>query len=267
MTNSSLLSLAAFLSLVPLTVYAFGGRAPKGMTFWAVTLVAVTGPLLWTGLQFSHAWQAGFATALWLIITASMVSYALLNLLAGSHAGRLAALLMPYLILLGLLAVVWGHTPGQALVGTAPPLWIVLHIALSVLSYALLTIAAVSGLSVFLHERALKHKSRPAIIGLLPSLADSERLELRLLIATEVLLGLSLLTGMGTLYFETGEVLALDHKSLLSLLTFGVIALLLVLRARSHVRGRQAARYVLIAYLLLTLAYPGVKFVTDVLVG
>ena len=30
---------------------------------------------------------------------------------------------------------------------------------------------------------------------------------------------------------------------------------------------RRAARVVLIGYLLLTLAYPGVKFVTDVLIG
>jgi len=33
------------------------------------------------------------------------------------------------------------------------------------------------------------------------------------------------------------------------------------------VRGRQAARGILLAYLLLTLAYPGVKFVTDVLMS
>ena len=31
--------------------------------------------------------------------------------------------------------------------------------------------------------------------------------------------------------------------------------------------GRRAARYVLVAYLLLTLGYPGVKFVTDVLLA
>jgi ABC-type uncharacterized transport system permease subunit len=32
-------------------------------------------------------------------------------------------------------------------------------------------------------------------------------------------------------------------------------------------RGRTAARLVLIAYLLLTLAYPGVKFVSIILLG
>lgn len=33
------------------------------------------------------------------------------------------------------------------------------------------------------------------------------------------------------------------------------------------IRGRAAARIVLVAWLLLTLAYPGVKFVTEVLIG
>jgi ABC-type uncharacterized transport system permease subunit len=39
------------------------------------------------------------------------------------------------------------------------------------------------------------------------------------------------------------------------------------LHYRSGLRGRRAARVVLVAYLLLTLAYPGVKFVTDVLLS
>jgi ABC-type uncharacterized transport system permease subunit len=46
-----------------------------------------------------------------------------------------------------------------------------------------------------------------------------------------------------------------------------VIAALLAARRISGLRGRKVARWALIAYLLLTLAYPGVKFVTDVLMG
>jgi ABC-type uncharacterized transport system permease subunit len=46
-----------------------------------------------------------------------------------------------------------------------------------------------------------------------------------------------------------------------------VIAALLAAHYRTGIRGRRAARYMLLGYLLLTLAYPGVKFVTDVLIG
>ncbi len=39
------------------------------------------------------------------------------------------------------------------------------------------------------------------------------------------------------------------------------------MRWQTGIRGRRAARWALLAYLLLTLAYPGVKFVTDVLMA
>ena len=45
------------------------------------------------------------------------------------------------------------------------------------------------------------------------------------------------------------------------------LVVLLIADRRTGVRGRRAARYVLLAYLLLTLAYPGVKFVTDVVLA
>ena len=66
---------------------------------------------------------------------------------------------------------------------------------------------------------------------------------------------------------EDGRFIDFDHKSLLSILAFVVIGALLYAHRRTGVRGRRAASYVLLAYLLLTLAYPGVKFVTDVLVA
>jgi ABC-type uncharacterized transport system permease subunit len=65
----------------------------------------------------------------------------------------------------------------------------------------------------------------------------------------------------------SGEFFTLSHKTLLAVLAFLVIGLLLLLHYRSGLRGRRAARVVLVAYLLLTLAYPGVKFVTDVLLS
>ncbi|MFP5514429.1 MAG: hypothetical protein ACLGJC_15230, partial [Alphaproteobacteria bacterium] len=68
-------------------------------------------------------------------------------------------------------------------------------------------------------------------------------------------------------YFEQGQLFRTDHKSLLSLATFVVIGILLLAEYRTGVRGRTAARTMLIVYLLATLAYPGVKFVSNVLIG
>lgn len=266
MNATILMTVSAFLALIPATIYVLRPRSSRDLGFWAVTGVALVGPLGWSLVQLSGEWHTGFSVALWLIVSSCMILFALLSAFT-SHGWRLAPLLLPYLLLLGGLAVVWGQAPERSLMGTAPDLWLRFHIFSSLVAYSLLMLAAVSGLAVFLHERALKRKTRPAFNSLLPSVMDSETLELRMLGAAELVLGLGILTGMATLYFETGRVMAFDHKTLFSLLTFGIIAVLLMMRTRTGVRGRQAARYVLLAYLLLTLGYPGVKFVTDVVMG
>jgi len=128
-------------------------------------------------------------------------------------------------------------------------------------------VAAVAGVTAFLQDRTLKSKRPTRLSAALPSLLAAEAVELRLLTIGAVVLACGLATGMALEFFATGRVLVLDHKTVFSLLTFAVILALLAARRVSGVRGRGAARLVLAAYLLLTLAYPGVKFVTDVLLA
>jgi ABC-type uncharacterized transport system permease subunit len=72
---------------------------------------------------------------------------------------------------------------------------------------------------------------------------------------------------MALQYRETGALLALNHKTVLTIAAFLVLAGLLAAYGLGGVRGKRAARVVLLGYLLLTLGYPGVKFVTDVLMA
>ena len=83
--------------------------------------------------------------------------------------------------------------------------------------------------------------------------------------ACAIVLACGLVSGMASQYFVDGSIFTLGHKAVLSLIALVVIVVLLVVHRRTGIRGRRAARIVLLAYLLLTLAYPGVKFVTDVL--
>jgi ABC-type uncharacterized transport system permease subunit len=66
---------------------------------------------------------------------------------------------------------------------------------------------------------------------------------------------------------ETGSLFSLNHKTVLTLTAFIVIGGLLYAHFKFGLRGRKAARLVLLGYLLLTLGYLGVKFVTDVLLS
>ena len=100
---------------------------------------------------------------------------------------------------------------------------------------------------------------------MLPSVVDGERILVTLLAAGGVVLGFGLFSGMAAEYFQSGQLIELGHKTMFSLMTFAGIIALLLIHARTGIRGRRAARYVLAAYLMITLAYPGVKFVTDVI--
>ncbi len=266
MPGTLIYSLAALATLVPACVQSIRLREGRDVVFWATILVAVVGPGAWTVAQVAESWNTSLSLALWATVSLTMILFAMLAALT-REAWRLTPLLLPYLFLLGCLATVWQEAPGQPFLATAPEAWLRGHIVLAMGAYTLLTMASVAGLAVFLQERALKTKHRTALTGMLPSVADSETLQVRLLAGSAVLLTFGLLSGMATQYYETGAPLAFDHKTLFSLLTFAVILGLLVAHHRTGVRGRRAARFVLLAYLLLTLAYPGVKFVTDVLLA
>ncbi len=263
MTNPVLLNAFALAALIPAALVPLRGGARRDAPFWAVVAAAVVATVGFSLALVSGAWQTDLGTALWVSVAATTALFAALSATTQS-SWRLGPLLMPYLAAVGLVASLVRGAP-RPMVGGAPAIWIDLHIIVSVLTYALLTLAAVASLAVFLQERALKRKQPTRLTRMLPSVVDSERLSGRLLLAGEIILGLGIATGLATQYFETGSLWKMDHKTLLSLLVFGLISALLLGHRVCGVRGRVAARVVMIAYLLLTLAFPGVKFVTQVL--
>ncbi len=267
MINGFFLALSALLSLVPATVLPYRrAEARSDGVFWAVLAVAAVGPAVYSLVTLGDSWKTGLSITLWVSIAVSMTLFLILAAVSGT-ARKLTPLLMPFLLLLALFATIWSGTPeGQGLSGL-PDLWLVVHIAVSVVTYGLCTIAAVAGLAVFLQERAIKKKQPSGLTRRLPSIADAEILEVKLLTAAEIVLGLGIASGMSKLYMTQGQILTFDHKTLLAILAFVLIGGLLFLQRRTGLRGRRAARGVLVAYLLLALAYPGVKFVTDVLLA
>ncbi|OFX12649.1 MAG: hypothetical protein A2516_02395 [Alphaproteobacteria bacterium RIFOXYD12_FULL_60_8] len=266
MTGILALNLAALAALVPLVLLPFRRKTSDVGLLWASLILASLGAVVTVIAQIGQSWNTGLALTLWVSVAASLVLFAVFVALDRS-AWRLTPLLAPYLAILGLLATVWRQTLGHPVAAEAPGAWVQFHIVVSVATYGLLTLSAVSGLAAFLQERALKTKTANRLTEILPSVADSEHLSNRLLAASEVVLGLGLASGMAVQFFETGVLLQFDHKTLLSILAFLMIGALLIAKQLTGVRGRAAARLVLVAYLLLTLAYPGVKFVTDVLLS
>jgi ABC-type uncharacterized transport system permease subunit len=259
-------SLFALASMVPALLLGLIRPPKSDKAFWAALSLAAFGPLATSAFLFMGAWHTGLAAAIWVSVALTLLFYMGLSLWS-AQAWRLLPLLMPYLMGLGVIAAVWSHAPERPFAGGAPSGWIAVHILMSVATYALATLAAVAALAAFLQERALKRKRPTKLSRSLPAMADSENLTFKLLLAAEAVLGAGVLSGLLLNLIERGRLLILDHKTLLSLLAFLVIGSLLIAHHRIGTRGRIATRLILLAYLLLTLAYPGVKFVTDVLLS
>jgi ABC-type uncharacterized transport system permease subunit len=264
MMNTLILSISAIAALVPAAVLPFRHAPARDTVFWLMLAVATAGPALWIWNSLGTGWHTGLASALWITVFASLVLFALLAF-SMREVWRLSPLLMPYLAIIGVLATVWLHQPARPLDGLVPSAWVQFHILVSVLTYGLLTIGAVAGLAVVLQEYALKRKRPSKLTRLLPSVADGERIQVTLLTAGAGILGLGLLSGMAAQFYQTGQLIEFSHKIALSIVTFLIIVVLVAIHIRTGIRGRRAARYFLVAYLLITLAYPGVKFVTDVI--
>lgn len=266
MSQNFAYALIALLCLLPAALVQRRENATLDHAHWAALILAVMGPGIWALAHVTGHWQAGLSTALWVSIA---VTLALFTMLAWSvdHAWRLTQLLAPYMLALGLLGVFATDSAVDGALMANVETWLALHILVSVVTYGLVTIAAVAALAAFLQDRALKTKRPTPFTHSLPSVADCERIASKLLGWGEGILGLGLFTGMAAQYRETGHFLAFDHKTVLSLLAFVVIGALLFAQHKTGLRGRKAARLGLLAYLLLTLGYLGVKVVTGVILA
>lgn len=259
--------LAAVLALLPAAVLPLRrADVVDSRAFWILLAVAVAGPLAYVLVRIGAGWGGGLALNLWVSIAASAVFYFGLCVFIRVAAG-MAPIMMGYLALLGLVAV-----GGQLAAGTPAASYtlsgvLIVHIVLSVTAYALATIAAVAGVAVVLKQRALKRKTAGRLARLLPAVAVADLFQVWLLTMAAGVLGVDILAGMATEYALSGVLMQFEHKTLFAILAFAVITILLLLHAGAGVRGRMAARGILIGYLLLTLGYPGVKFVTDVLLA
>jgi ABC-type uncharacterized transport system permease subunit len=260
------LSLTAVAALLPAAAHSWRGSGGRDGMFWLMLSVAFVGTASWTYVVFLPGWRTGLAAALWITICGTLVVFAVLSA-ATRDGSRLAPVLYPYLLVLAVIAFTWQNQPEREMTGAAPAGWIDAHIVFSIGTYAILTLAAISGVAAFVQERALKQKRQGKLATLLPGLSSAESLELRLLGIAAALLVFGVLTGIAVEFFENGKLFELTHKTLLSVLALLVVGGLLITRRVSGIRGRQAARLVMLSYLLLTLGYPGVKFVTDILMA
>lgn len=221
-------------------------------------------------LLIAGSWAAGILSiglgdVLSAIVWLTLAVYALTSLRQPLDA--LQALILP-IAALAVMLPIW--LPAQTMHLSATPLFLV-HIALSLLAYALFTVAALHAGMMALFEKRLHAHTMNRAFSNLPPLLTLERLLFNIIGTGFVMLTLALASGI--LFSEQvfGKPFSFthftQHKTVFALLSWLTYAGLLIGRKRYGWRGRTAIAWSLTGFVMLILAYLGSKAVLQLLLG
>lgn len=145
------------------------------------------------------------------------------------------------------------------------------HVAIAILAYSTLTIAAFHAVLMALQESRLHTRPGSAqlswlglAIDRLPALLTMERLLFRLIGFGFVLLTMTVLSGVVFSEQLFGIALKWDHKTIFTMLSWILFGALLAGRLWRGWRGKTALRFTLTGFATLLMAYVGSRFVMEV---
>jgi ABC-type uncharacterized transport system permease subunit len=119
--------------------------------------------------------------------------------------------------------------------------WLVIHIVLVLAAYAALLLTAVASVAYLIQERRLKTKQASALLERLPPLATLDNLISGSLGLGFAFMTLGVVIGILWAFIESGTSWIGDAKIHLSLFTWGLLVVMMFLRASAGWRGRKAA--------------------------
>jgi len=252
-------------------------------------ITAACALLLWRGVRQPAAQISSSNLVIILSISMLLTLYALFRLEPITDWGfdfRLAAaisvsvLIVQYIYMLGLLRHGIQGLGLFLLPATAIPLLIIPllsdnpilrvqitspmeagHLLLSLIAYALLTLATLHAIMHLLLDRALKRKQIGPIVQAMPSLLEVENHMYAQVGTAAWILGLGILSGLIWQWEELGHFSLLSHKVILATFSWIVLVALLGMRRRSAWQTKRAGWMVIAAYVLLLMAYFGVRLI------
>lgn len=235
------------------------GRRVAGLALGVLAL-AFHGALLWQGLFAKPTLTFTIAE------TASLIGWpiGLIAIVLFWQRPRFAAIGSALLVIAGIVATT--TVEGRGGYALERPSWeIAVHIVLSTLAYALLTVAVALAVALTLLDRRLRSRRGLGWLRFLPSVEALEAATFHALAAGFAVLTLALFSGF--VFVDDLFAQHLVHKTVLSCLAWVVFAVLLFGRWRFGWRGRTATTWTLSGFALLGLAYFGSKIVLESILG
>ncbi len=224
------------------------------------------GGVLWADMIVPGAVRIGFAVMLSATLWISVAAYWLEN--RNFPLDGLRVLMLPSAAVAVVLPALF---PGSVVSLDSESSLFPWHIAISILAYSTLTVAAFHAILMALQESRL-HAPPGAMRGgwlttavdKLPAVLTMEKLLFRLIGFGFFLLTLTVLSGVVFSEQLFGTPFEWNHKTVFTMLSWALFGMLLAGRAWRGWRGKVALRITLTGFATLLLAYVGSRFVLEV---
>ncbi len=225
----------------------------------------VHGGALWADMVLPGSLRLGFAVVLSATLWISVAAYWLEN--RNFSLDSLRVLVLPCAAVAVVLPALF---PGSLVALQDKPGLYGWHIAIAILAYSSLTVAAFHAVLMAVQEASLH--TRPGgspgwfatMIERLPALLTMERLLFRMIAFGFTLLTLTVLSGIVFSEELFGRAMKWDHKTIFTMLSWLLFGLLLAGRRWRGWRGKTALSFTLSGFATLLLAYVGSRFVMEV---
>jgi len=259
--QTTLFIAAAILYAVCALLPSRRGAAISGVTAVAWALHGVA---LWPDMVTDGTLRIGFAFMLSAALWISVAAYWIEN--RNFALDGMRRMVMPCAAVAAVLPPLF---PGSLMPVQAQSPAFGWHVAVAVMAYSTLTIAAFHAVLMALQEARLHAKTSKngwlgGALDQLPALLTMEKLLFRMIWIGFVLLSLTVLSGVVFSEQLFGKALRWDHKNVFALLSWLLFAALLAGRRWRGWRGKTALRFTLAGFATLALAYVGSRFVFEV---
>jgi ABC-type uncharacterized transport system permease subunit len=260
-----------YLPFIAAIMYVICPFIPNHRRMLALSLAAlawcVHGYALVVGVFNTDSLRIGFAVMWSAAIWISVLVYLLEN--RNFSIDGLRILVLPQAAISSIIPFFF---PGSVVELAGKPAMFPMHVAVALLAYSALTIAAFHALVMYVQDFHL-HRMRGrreqtwlgAALDRLPALLKMEHILFVIVTLGFGLLSLTVLSGVIFSEQVLGVALRWDHKTVLSLLSWLLFAILLAGRQWRGWRGKAVLRITLFGFLSLLLAYVGSRFVLEVL--
>lgn len=259
------------LSIAACVLYVICPFIPSRRPWVAMGLTAIAwcvhGLALGLSIHAEHALRIGFAVMWSAAIWVSVLVFLVEN--RNFSVDGLRLLVLPQAAVSVLMPVFF---PGSLVVLAGKPAMFPWHVGIAILAYSTLTIAAFHALVMYVQDFSL-HRLRQRTaqswlekaLDRLPALLKMEHILILLVSLGFIFLTLTVLSGVIFSEQFLGVAFKIDHKTVLSLLSWLLFAVLLAGRQWRGWRGKAVLRITLFGFVTLLLAYVGSRFVLEVM--